>query len=446
MEKPDNHNEDKLSFGDLTQMGLIAAGVWSIFTGIDKLLSDNKSKKNIDAAHQCYLNGRQFLHNDRIKAFEWFQKSLQHVPNYPKSLNGIGWIYLKSGQYLEQAVQLLSTAINLEQNPTYKFKYYLNLALVYHDLENYHSAIHTHLQALKLVNIVTDRESRGIAVMHYEELAHNYFIHSEEYEKAIIYLKKALDINPTKIDLYGDIVGCHYELKQYEDAILVLESMQSKLQFVEEEEREDYECEIFCGIGRLNILLGFYNKAVEFVKKGLSINNSLPEAYLLFAAISGKQKDYEGIRKNIEKLVTLSIPKAQKEQYIENLVEYEELFEKKDNNRKIMLDVLSQYGKITDEIYQIEIQQINSVVIQPNVNIELIKEMLEKAELSEAIDELLKECKRLDDDSIYEEAMLLSSRYNRCNKEHQLNLITKDKFDVECANVTKAVLQFVQRL
>ncbi|AXX92839.1 hypothetical protein CPU12_03690 [Malaciobacter molluscorum LMG 25693] len=186
--------------------------------------------------------------------------------------------YDEIDQYYEKSI--VCALASFEKNPSNHI-YIKYIADAFFKLENYKKSINYYERFLKYQ---LDEEVL-------EFLGYSYLYQREDFNKAILNLKKAIkyiEENDKKIYLYKIIISIYYyDLKQYKEAIKIYHKI------IEISEEKDYVQLYFniADIYRKN--LKDYEKAIEFYHKSLEYDDNFEPSYSWLACTHSYKKEYK---------------------------------------------------------------------------------------------------------------------------------------------------------
>jgi CHAT domain-containing protein/lipopolysaccharide biosynthesis regulator YciM len=203
------------------------------------------------------------------------------------TLNGLGTVYLKIGQY-PQAIDYFQQALKIARELGDRDQEGIilgNLGEFYNELGQYQKAIDYGKQALNIARQIKNRSMEGkslhsLGVTHY---------HLEEYEKAIEYYQQSLLISKERKDLVSEsntlntLGGAYIGLGRYTKAIDYLEQA---LKIRRGLGNRLGEGTTLNSLGGLHYKLGQYSKSIEYFEQSLKITqavgNSSGESAVLY--------------------------------------------------------------------------------------------------------------------------------------------------------------------
>jgi tetratricopeptide (TPR) repeat protein len=191
-------------------------------------------------------------------------------------------------------IELLSIA-NKNENKELQEKSYFNLGYLSVENNNYESAIGYYKKAIE-INSEYDKAYNNISVA-YGQL--------QQLDNAIKASKKAIKINPKNDDAYNNMGITYSKLKQFDKAI---KCFNKSLEI--NSENGDVHNNTCTAYGELKQ----FDKAIEFCKKAIEINPKQDKAYYNIGIVYNELKQFEKAIESYKKAIEIN-PKKDKAYY-----------------------------------------------------------------------------------------------------------------------------------
>jgi adenylate cyclase len=204
----------------------IICNVCSVKIGAEESANHERMLPGNPDAYDMELKGQQHIYRytrqDLQQARKFYETAVQLDPHYARALSSIAqtinleWLFSWSenpDDSLEYALSLARQAVSLDEGDA---RGHARVGFVSLYQKNHEASINAYQRALQL-------NPNDAEVM--SDLADTY-AHSGRSDEAVELLRKAMHLNPFYPDEYLWILGgAYYNLKQYQDAINVVEQM-----------------------------------------------------------------------------------------------------------------------------------------------------------------------------------------------------------------------------
>jgi len=211
-----------------------------------------------------------------------WEDALSKAHNKGKSYLGLGYLYLKDGNY-QKGIDCLIKSIKLF--PTSKA--YNNLAFALANLKTSNES--TVIQILKEAISLNPKDFKA-----YFNLG-DLYLKKEDYENAMKNYKKSLEINPKFSAAYWKIGAIDEKMGRNNDA---LERYKNALKF------DPINIEILYSLGSLYLNMGQYSNAIDTLEKLVGLFPGHADAYynlgLCYANINDYKKAKEAFQKSLQ--------------------------------------------------------------------------------------------------------------------------------------------------
>ena len=254
-----------------------------------------------------YAQGNYYSDNgDEIKAIENYNKAIELDPKDIYSYNNRGLSYINLGKY-ESAIADFNKAMELD--PNYD-KPYFNRALAYEELGQIDNAIRDFQKVLELTTDSTlqkysedeleklktfDSSTANGSLSHYDNGEKHYL--NGEYEKAIIELTNAIELNPNYVDAYHYRANAYMNLGKYDLALADLDKAISI---------SPDNAFLYYIRGLFYKEIGDFDKVLADQNKAISIDPQYGDAYLERGVAYGNLGDHENALADFSKAIELN--------------------------------------------------------------------------------------------------------------------------------------------
>ncbi|XP_050060487.1 UDP-N-acetylglucosamine--peptide N-acetylglucosaminyltransferase 110 kDa subunit-like [Aphis gossypii] len=266
------------------------------------LLSQNRLKKAeeqfeiaLKSAPQCEVTLRNlgnlyYSANQYDKAILYYYKALIINPNLKITLFNLGKLYLKITNY-PKAIQAFEKAIYLDPENASTLK---NLAVAYCNQDNMFMSAETYKKYLKL--LPDDLEINL-------KLAMIYFHNLDNYQEAEVYLKKCIELQPQRDDIYKNLYAVYRELEKHKNASDICIALGNLYldKFDIENAIHEFATALYFNpknaeshwkLGLALHNMGQYDSALIRYRKAMELRPSLVDVYYCSANIYEKQELY----------------------------------------------------------------------------------------------------------------------------------------------------------
>lgn len=242
---------------------------------IDSLENTLKTAKGDNKITTLQKLSVLYLNESPQKAFETAYKSFYYTSFSTNSTllsdayYTIGYLHSKTSS-LDSAKFYFNKALQTSETNEQTAKVLDNLGIIYRELSNYDSSLVCHEQALKLEQVIGDREAISVC---YKNIG-NVHMQMAQYEDALEYYKLACEQRSTENDqkaiasLYNNMSNALVELNQYGDALSYLTQAVDLQAQIGDKADEAYTLN---GIGNFYFRLKVYDKAQEYYTKALDL-------------------------------------------------------------------------------------------------------------------------------------------------------------------------------
>lgn len=223
--------------------------------------------------HDYYNFGIGYVKDKQGKlreSLDWYFKSLKANPNFHFTLNNIGWNYSRLSK-TDSAIYFYKKVLALK--PDYTTTLY-NIGDAYFSSANDDSAI---IYYSKLLGVEPDWDpdlNNRIGLSHY---------YKERYDSAVVYLKKATELNPEKALYFSNLAMAYFDNDDYKNAIPAFETFNK---YTKEDSRK------YIDLALCYAYTDNYKKAESIFMEGLKYDknkNNLHIYYYDLGWISDKQ-------------------------------------------------------------------------------------------------------------------------------------------------------------
>ena len=237
-----------------------------------------------DSAEVWYEKGKAAYEKDQYdEAIKCYEKAIELNPNYAEAYNSLGYAYLAGRQGYDKAEEYFLKAFDLD--PFYVTGY-TNLGNLYLIREgDYEKAIEYNYNAIKYLDEATEYYSRRTRfssvdkrfiisyVFVYFSLGQIYQKYKPDYDKAIEYYGKAVELNPNYAEAYFNLGNLYLKYKQdYDKAI----ECYGEARFFREAAAEvNYNLGYAYQIGKQD-----YDKAIKYYEKTIKYDPDYMDAYI----------------------------------------------------------------------------------------------------------------------------------------------------------------------
>ena len=262
---------------------------------------------------EAYSNlGSAYIYfGDYQQAISALEKAIQIDPSFAGTYYNFGFVYTKFGNF-QKAAHYLEKAIQIDPNYA---EAYNNLAFTYMKLGDYQKAKESTEKAktlfqkqgdkqgitaaeniemmLKKAKKLDSKEEKGDDVKAKEYLLKGSdFFDNKDYNKAIEYYQKAIQIDPNFAEAYNNMGTTYIKVNNYQKAIVYFKKAVGI---------DSQHFEACIRLANAYIKLENYLEALTYAKKAYQIDSNHVTVYLTLGSAYGGLKDYINAKKYYQK-------------------------------------------------------------------------------------------------------------------------------------------------
>jgi Tfp pilus assembly protein PilF len=443
----DKHNKQKHWIEDTVEIlgiGAIALGIISLFNEKEKPAPKTNNIQPI----KKYLEYSWELRNqqDYKGALENAKTALRLNPNNPHTLNLIALIYIDINQHLSHAEKYLLKAIQIVgENPQYFYLYH-NLGDLYHQTNQYALSNNYHKIGLGLL---TDIPEHSEYISYFlEQISHNCIFHLNQAKDGIQYLNRLLNIKPERYLTYVDLAEGYFYAFQEEVAI---QNYQIAIQKLEQDNtvdtltKQSEKAEILHRIGYSYAMIDKYERALYHLEEAIKIDANHSLAHLHLALLAAYYNQPLKLKEHLEKAIQLiSIEDWYQNEFSNELLEEDE-FLNHPECKKVLLDTLLEYKKITSFIYDVHNNRVSKEDIQSrNEEIrEQVLKLIGQNNIDEVFEILLKHFAQTNQKDKQEKLSLISGQFHKLTQESIIGIIASEQKSLEDNKIRNNLIQLI---